>query len=103
MPQYGRGDQKQVLSSADLGRLFEGLRKFNEDNLDEHQSKLMCLVGYETGARGADLVALETSNVDMEVCPPGHPCEGMTIYRFTGLTYKLHRLSRTNVYVDDED
>ena len=56
---YGTGENKAEMSEADFARLIEGLKKYDEDDLKQHQKKLWCLIGLSTGTRGQEQHLLE--------------------------------------------
>ena len=71
--------------------------------MKEHQKKLWCLIALATGTRGMEQHLLEVQHIERDVCPPGHPKEGMVFYCLVGLDHKRGKLSTTSVYADDDD
>ena len=71
--QYGSGEKKAEMSESDFTRLIAGLKKYDEEDLKQHQKKLWVLIGLATGPRGQEQHTFEVHHIEKDVCGPEHP------------------------------
>ena len=90
------------MSESDFSRLIAGLKRYDEDDLRQHQKKLWVLIGLAVGTRGLEQHQFEVRHIERDICGSDHPKEGMMYYKIVGLNHKRGKLSTTNVYADTE-
>ena len=100
---FGSGKNKANLSESDFQKLLVGLKKYDKDDVKQHQKKLWCLVGLSTGTRGQEQCLLEVRHIVCDILPPEHPKGGMVFYALVGLNHKRGKLTTTSLYADEDD
>ena len=91
------------MSESDFTRLIAGLKKYDEEDLKQHQKKLWVLIGLATGPRGQEQHTFEVHHIEKDVCGPEYAKKGMVYYAFVGLDHKRGKLTTTSCYADDDD
>ena len=96
---YGTGSKVQIPKNAESSGEVD-LLQFDENNLHEHQQKLMIICGCFLGLRGRNEHAyLETNNIIEGVFPANHEFGGQPFIGIDGFTDKTHKITMTNPIV----
>ena len=95
---YGQANKKRRLAEDDVHLI--DLSKFDEDDADQHQMKILFGCGAKLGFRGGDEhVSLGLSNVKKGRFPVGHPWHGYEWIGFNGMIDKTAKLTMNRLFV----
>ena len=82
---FAKGNNKAKLSDEDFHKLMAKVKDYNEEDLHQHQKKLVILASLQTGLRGREHAEIEHhKHIEQDFFPDDHPLAGMMFYAFVG-------------------